>query len=108
MAWKREDMMTGHVAITNADRLRYESDPKALAWAHEQLVEEALSAWKLGEQQPDSGWKKYANILAMRMIGTGGCVVAAFDARLAKADEALARFRYEIRQERNPDGPAQG
>jgi hypothetical protein len=90
--------------LTDEDRLRYETDPKALAWAREAVQRQVdrcrefkAQATERGDAEGARSWHRHANLLEMQLLGSSGCVITAFDERLALNDGALARAHYEVR-----------
>ncbi|GAA2347340.1 hypothetical protein [Dactylosporangium salmoneum] len=67
----------------------YDRDPEAIAWARAKVQREVdkLRGWERtaaerGNAEQSMQWRKMANLLQMRFLGTGNCVIAAFDERL--------------------------
>lgn len=75
---------------------KYEIDPEALAWGRakaQRLVDRLAAlerqATQAGNQDDAKQWRVAAHLVTKYLIGTSGCVIAAFDERLP--DVVLAR-----------------
>jgi hypothetical protein len=70
---------------------KYDRDPEALAWARGH-VERVIGKYRRfetdarnrGDAEKATQWRKFANLLRMELVGGQGCVITAFDERVAQ------------------------
>lgn len=76
----------------------FDRDPEALAWARAKIQREVnkLRGWEKtaaerGDDEQSMRWRRMANLLQREFLGTGNCVIAAFDERLPEYKAMLDR-----------------
>ena len=87
-----------HAVHHFAQPAEFDRNPETIAWARAKIQRELdkLRGWEKtaverGNEAQSAQWRKMANLLQMRFLGTGNCVIAAFDERLPEYKAMLDR-----------------